>query len=117
MGDGEFLSKQFGLGKMKNEELYRGDLVEVRSPSEILVTLDESGALAGLPFMPEMVAYCGRRFTVSHRADKVCDTVKYTGSRRIPNAVLLDDLRCDGGIADAPVEADPDVFLLERDRA
>jgi hypothetical protein len=96
MGDGEFLSKQFGLGKMKNEELYRGDLVEVRSPSEILVTLDESGVLAGLPFMPEMVAYCGRRFTVSHRADKVCDTVKYTGSRRIPNAVLLDDLRCDG---------------------
>ena len=32
---------------MKDEELYRGDLVEVRSPSEILATLDESGALAG----------------------------------------------------------------------
>ena len=83
-------------GKMKDEELYRGDLVEVRSPSDILATLDESGALAGLPFMPEMVAYCGRRFTVSYRADKICDTVEYTGSRRVPSAVYLEDLRCNG---------------------
>ena len=81
---------------MKHEALYRGDLVQVRSPSEILATLDESGSLGGLPFMPEMVAYCGRRFTVGHRADKICDTVKYTGSRRVPNSVLLEDLRCDG---------------------
>ena len=76
--------------------MYRGDLVEVRGPAEILATLDESGALAGLPFMPEMVVYCGRQFAVDRRADKVCDTVKYTGSRRVPNAVLLEDLRCDG---------------------
>jgi hypothetical protein len=65
-------------GKLKHEELYRGDLVEVRSPSEILATLDESGALATLPFMPEMFVYCGRRFTVDHRADEICDTVKHT---------------------------------------
>jgi hypothetical protein len=84
------------LLSMKSEELYRGDIVEVKSPSEILSTLDESGALAGLPFMPEMAAYCGRRFRVDRRADKVCDTVKYTGSRRVPNAVLLEDLRCNG---------------------
>ena len=81
---------------MSHEELHRDDLVEVKSPSEILATLDDRGALGDLPFMPEMVAYCGRRFRVERRADKVCDTVKYTGSRRIPEAVLLDDLRCDG---------------------
>ena len=81
---------------MKDYALYRGDLVDVRSPSEILATLDEFGALAGVPFMPEMVVYCGRRFTVDSRADKICDTVNYTGSRRIPNTVLLEDLRCDG---------------------
>lgn len=81
---------------MEQTTLYRGDLVEVRSPLEVLSTLDEAGALEGLPFMPEMTAFCGRRFTVSFRADKICDTVKYTGSRRIANAVLLDDLRCDG---------------------
>ena len=84
-------------GKMKKgEDLHRGDLVEVRSPSEILATLDEAATLAGLPFMAEMVAYCGRRFRVERRADKICDTVKYTGSRRVPDAVLLEDLRCDG---------------------
>lgn len=86
-----------GEGKREHEKLYsRGDLVEVKSPAEILGTLDESGALEGLPFMPEMAAYCGQRFSVERRADKVCDTVCYSGSRRVPNAVFLEDLRCDG---------------------
>jgi hypothetical protein len=76
--------------------LRRGDRVEVRSPAEILATLDDQGTLQGLPFMPEMVPYCGRRFGVDKRADKICDTVNYSGSRRLPDAVLLDDLRCDG---------------------
>jgi hypothetical protein len=78
-------------------ELRRGDLVEVRSPADILATLDARGDLEGLPFMPEMAAYCGRRFTVERRADKICDTVQFSGSRRLPRAVLLEDLRCDGG--------------------
>ena len=81
---------------MKHRQLHRGDLVEVKGPSEILATLDDSGTLDGLPFMPEMIGYCGRRFTVERRADKICDTVHYSGSRRLPDAVLLDDLRCDG---------------------
>ena len=46
--------------------------------------------------MPEMVVYCGRRFTVDRLADKLCDTVEYAGGRRVPNAVLLEDMRCDG---------------------
>jgi hypothetical protein len=76
--------------------LRRGDLAEVRNPSEILETLDERGALDGLPFMPEMAALCGRRFTVERRAERVCDTVHYSGSRRPARTVLLGDLRCDG---------------------
>lgn len=82
--------------KMTHESLYRGDLIEVKSPSDILATLDNAGTLDNLPFMPEMAAHCGRRFKVSSRADKICDTVNYSGSRRIPDAVMLDDLRCDG---------------------
>jgi hypothetical protein len=81
---------------MAVSQLHRGDLVEVKSPAEILATLDERADVDGLPFMPEMAAYCGRRFTVQARADKVCDTVQFSGSRRIPSAVLLDDLRCNG---------------------
>ncbi len=82
---------------MAERELRRGDLVEVKSPAEILLTLDEQGDLDGLPFMPEMAAYCGQRLRVAARADKVCDSVQFSGSRRLPRAVLLADLRCDGG--------------------
>jgi hypothetical protein len=76
--------------------LRKGELVEVRSAGEILRTLDQRGALDALPFMPEMVASCGRRFVVERRAEKVCDTIEYLGSRRIRDCVLLDDLRCNG---------------------
>jgi hypothetical protein len=82
---------------MPDAGLRRGDLVEVRSAADILQTLDAWGGLDAMPFMPEMVAYCGRRFTVDRRTEKICDTVNSTlQSRRLPNTVLLDDLRCDG---------------------
>jgi hypothetical protein len=73
-----------------------GDVVEVKSPAEILSTLDDSGALGSMPFMPEMLRHVGRRYRVSRRVDKICDTVASTGSRRMYSTVYLDDLRCDG---------------------
>jgi hypothetical protein len=82
---------------MSEGGLRPGDQVEVLSAEEILATLDAGGSLAGLPFMSEMLRHCGRRFVVSKRADKVCDTIHYSGSRRVPEAVFLEDLRCDGG--------------------
>jgi len=82
---------------MSDRGLRRGDIVEVRSAAEILVTLDDRGELDSVPFMPEMLEFCGRRFTVTGRADKVCDTVTSDlNSRRLPDTVFLDDLRCDG---------------------
>jgi hypothetical protein len=73
-----------------------GDLVEVRSFSEICATLDERGCLDGLPFMPEMVPFCGQRFPVLRRVDKVWEYAHGTGLRRIHNALLLNALRCGG---------------------
>ena len=73
-----------------------GDWVEVRSVSEILATLDERGRLDGLPFMPEMIEFCGKRFQVAARAHKTCDTATFSGGRRMRDAVFLDDLRCNG---------------------
>jgi hypothetical protein len=75
--------------------LSAGDWVEVRSKEEILRTLD-GGALDGLPFMPQMFDYCGRRFQVFRRAHKTCDTVNKTGGRRMASTVHLEGLRCDG---------------------
>jgi len=73
-----------------------GDLVEVRTKEEILATLDSQASLDGLPFMPEMLAYCGRRLRVYKRADKTCDTISGTGGRRMHGTVHLQDVRCDG---------------------
>jgi len=84
---------------MSNSEqldLQRGQWVEVRSVEEITATLDENVALDGMPFMPEMVAFCGKRFTVRSRADSTCDTVSASGMRRMEHTVHLSTLRCDG---------------------
>ncbi len=56
----------------QNAGLCRGDLVEVKTPDEIFQTLDAAGALDHLPFMPEMLEFCGQRFRVSRRALTVC---------------------------------------------
>ncbi len=73
-----------------------GDVVEVRSANEILATLDEDGSLDAVPFMPEMLRHVGKRFTVTRRVEKICDTIANTGSRRMTDTVYLEDLRCDG---------------------
>jgi hypothetical protein len=93
--------------------LRRGDFVEVRSQAEILSTLDDKGATDALPFMPEMLQYCGQRFYVDARASKVCDTIKKYHSRSIPNAVLLtDQARCEGSAHDG-CQAECRIFWKE----
>jgi hypothetical protein len=77
-------------------DLRAGELVEVRSEQEILRTLDSRGALDSLPFMPEMLQFCGKRFRVCKRADKACDTIEWQTLRRMENAVHLEGLRCNG---------------------
>ncbi|MFF4194381.1 hypothetical protein [Nonomuraea sp. NPDC001831] len=81
---------------MHGMSLRAGDLVEVRGEAEILATLDENGELDGLPFMPEMVKFCGQRLTVHKVAHKLCDTLYKTGLRRMEDAVHLVSARCDG---------------------
>jgi hypothetical protein len=80
---------------MKSSRLRAGDWVEVRSKDEILRTLDSRGQLDGMPFMPEMFAFCGKQFQVFKRAHKTCDTVFPVRGRRVANAVHL-ETRCDG---------------------
>jgi hypothetical protein len=90
------------LGSIGRRRLKPGDVVEVRPAAEILATLDVDASVDAMPFMPEMLRYAGKRFTVSRRVEKICDTVsgQYSGgpltSLRMRDTVLLDDLRCDG---------------------
>ncbi len=76
--------------------LISGDWVQVLSEDEILATLDSEGRLDGLPFMPEMLRFCGHRFRVAKVAHKTCDTIEKSGGRRMRDAVHLEGVRCDG---------------------
>lgn len=80
---------------LTSEKMKVGDWVEVRSKDEILATLDGSGQLDGMPFMPEMFAFCGKRFQIYKSAHKTCDTVFPVRGRRVSNSVHL-ETRCDG---------------------
>jgi hypothetical protein len=73
-----------------------GDQVVLRSPGEILTTLDEQGLLDGLPFMPEMLGYFDKTLRVEAQAGRACDTIGYSGVRKLRDTVIVDDLRCDG---------------------
>jgi hypothetical protein len=73
-----------------------GDWVEVRSKEEILQTLDSDGRLEGMPFMPEMLAFCGQKFQVHKQAHKTCDYSVYPYcTRRLSRTVHL-ETRCGG---------------------
>ncbi len=72
-----------------------GELVEVLSAAEIAATLDMDGRLDGMPFMPEMLAFCGRKLKVSRRADKTC-VEGFDGMRGLGGAVFLEEARCNG---------------------
>jgi len=78
------------------KKLRPGDLVTVHSFPDILSTLDDSGSLDALPFLPEMLKYCGRTFTVRRRVNKLIQEGVGTSMRRIKNVVLLDGTICDG---------------------
>ncbi|MFO1146979.1 MAG: hypothetical protein U1E62_01285 [Alsobacter sp.] len=81
---------------MSVKERYRvGDWVEVLALGEILATLDARGCLDEMPFMPEMMAYCGKRLRVARSAHKACDPTGVTNLRRMDDTVLLTP-RCDG---------------------
>lgn len=77
-----------------------GDWVEVKNPVEIAQTLDAEGTLDGLPFMPEMLEFCGGRFQVLRKAEKTC--LETTGGEYLirefhhNDVMLLDGLRCSG---------------------
>ena len=77
------------------QRLMPGEVVEVRSADEILATLDANGTLDRLPFMPEMLAFCGQQFRVTARAFKTC--VDDGEMRQLDDTVFLEEVRCDGG--------------------
>jgi hypothetical protein len=81
-------------------KLRTGDWVQIKAAPEIAQTLDENGMIDGLPFMPEMLEFCGKRARVARQAEKTC--IEYPGGgykiREFLNSdtVLLEGIRCSG---------------------
>jgi hypothetical protein len=81
----------------RNTKLYPQDLVEVKTPLEIAQTLDAAGASDHLPFMPEMVKFCGQRFRISKRVLTICFSGPgSTRGFRADDVVTLEGVRCSG---------------------
>ena len=93
---------------MKNKQtgscLAAGDLVVVRTPREIVSTLDPNGTLNGLPLMPEMLEFCGKRFRVLNRVVQATIDGAFLGHHnesfvrefRNNDVVVLQGVRCSG---------------------
>ena len=73
-----------------------GEWVQVRSEDEIRDTLDENGKRKGLFFMPEMRKFCGKKFKVYKKIEKI--RLESTGEiRKIKSpTVFLEGVFCDG---------------------
>jgi hypothetical protein len=100
LGEPDYIAAS--LNRTPKPRLFRGrrprpgDLVRVKAPEEIRATLDQEGCCEHLPFMEEMLPYCGKVFRVHRRMDKINDMRNKTGVRRFRDAVTLQDARCDG---------------------
>src|SRR5580698_9376150 len=79
-----------------------GDLVQVRSPGEILATLDADGALDGVVFMAEMLPLIGKRLRVFRRMEKTCveGSPFGIGEFHHNDVVTLEGTRCSGACHD-----------------
>jgi hypothetical protein len=81
-----------------------GDIAVVRDAEEIFLTLDSDGALDGLPFMPEMLEFCGKTFRVLNRVVQATmdgaflkqHTESFVREFRNNDVVTLSGVRCPG---------------------
>ena len=82
--------------KIIDNDFRPGDVVEVRSAREILSTLDDFGTLDSLPFMPEMLAFCGKKHRVFRRIAKTCVDEAAFREFLYEDVFLLEDANCTG---------------------
>lgn len=90
------MSKDLAEKVPTSDSLKIGDWVRVRGAEQIEKTLVD-GRLDGLPFMPEMVAYCDCSFRIKRFATKVCVNGESIEICSLENCVILQmQNRCDG---------------------
>jgi len=73
-----------------------GDIVEIKSFAEIFKTLDKEGRHRGLSFTKEMIQFCGQRFKIYKKLERI--VLESTGEMRRMRTptVILEGVFCDG---------------------
>jgi hypothetical protein len=80
--------------------LQPGEWVEVKSFDEIQATLNSFNKLRGLGFAPDQKHFCGKRFRVTGRVERMI--LEWTGElKKLSDTVALDAAHCDGGLCRA----------------
>lgn len=87
-------------GSSEDGGIKPGDIVEVRSFEEISKTLNAKGMHKGLFFMPEQRRFCGQRFKVYKRPQRIM--LELTGEMRdlTTPSFFLEGAYCDGRFHD-----------------
>jgi hypothetical protein len=80
----------------KRMSFKEGDIVEIKSFAEIFETLDKEGRHRGLSFTKEMIPFCGKRFKVYKKLERI--VLESTGEMRRMRTptVILEGVFCDG---------------------
>jgi hypothetical protein len=76
-------------------DLQPGELVEVKGPEEISLTLNRKGRNRGMRFVTQMLPFCGKRLTVKSRVERII-LEKTSEMRLLKHTVLLENAVCDG---------------------
>jgi hypothetical protein len=87
-----------------------GERVRVKSRADILATLDARGSNRGLAFLREMLRFCGRRFTVLARAERIIDVD--AAAHPLKHTVILDGTVYDS-LARLGIEREEHLFWHE----
>jgi hypothetical protein len=81
--------------RVPSGEIQPGDLVEVRSKTEILATLNEANKNGGLLFDSEMIPFCGSTVRVDRKIEQIID--EPTGKMiKLRDCIVLEDVVCPG---------------------
>ena len=76
--------------------LQPGELVEVKSAEEIMRTLDANNGNRGLYFDEEMLPFCGKRYRVKERVDRLISDRTGTMITMKTPGIILEDVVCMG---------------------
>lgn len=80
-------------------DLQPGEWVEVKSPEEIMATINERQRNRGLWFDVEQLRYCGKRFRVLRRVSQIVDEKSGRMLRMPTDCIILDGVVCIGDIS------------------